>query len=70
MSKYLKEKMHIVTHSNQVFSYEYTPGADLQPLVNFFKKTTKLPINEIYIQTEEGKPMTVATHLYDTTFGG
>lgn len=66
----MEEKIHIVTNDNRVFSYGYTPGADLQPLVNFFKKTERLSINEIYIQKVPNAPMTVVTSLYDITYGG
>lgn len=60
-----EEKVHILSVSNQVFSYGCRPGADLQPLINFFRKTEKLPIAEVYIQRVVGQPMEAVTSKYD-----
>lgn len=59
------EKLRILTKDNQVVSYTYTPGANLQPVIDLFVKETKLPILELYIQKKENAPMDVVTHLYD-----
>ena len=66
MINFEEEKLFILTQDNKVFSYGYTPGMDLQPMVDFFKKTEKLAIAELYIQQVEGKPMINVTDKYRT----
>ncbi|MDX9917292.1 MAG: hypothetical protein RBT15_04675 [Gudongella sp.] len=60
-----EEKLYILTQNNQVFPYSYTPGADLQPLVNFFKKTERLQVAELYIQKQANQPMIRVTDEYN-----
>lgn len=60
-----EDKIHILTKSNNMFSYSYTPGADLQPIINAFKKQHGLPIEEVYIQPKGKGPTEVVTSLYN-----
>lgn len=60
-----EEKIHILTKTNKVFSYSYTPGANLQSIIDLFKKTEKLPIEEIFIEVKKGQPMTPVTAQYN-----
>lgn len=60
-----EDKLHILSRANKVSSYSYKRGADLQPLINAFKKEHRIAIEEVYIQPEGKGPMEVVTHLYD-----
>lgn len=60
-----EHKIYILSIDNQVRSYGVSPGANIQPLVDFYKKDVKLPIAEIYLQRKENEPMEVVTALYD-----
>lgn len=60
-----EEKLYILTKNNQVFPYSYTPGADLQPIINVFKKQYGLPISELYIQKQANEAMELVTNKYE-----
>lgn len=60
-----EEKLHILTRLNSIYSYSYSPGADLQPLINVYKKTIGLTIETLYIQKVNNGPMEDVTGLYD-----
>ena len=60
-----EEKLHILTKLNTIYSYSYSPGADLQPLINVYKKTIVLTIETLYIQKVNNGPMEDVTGLYD-----
>ncbi len=62
-----EEKLHILTKLNTLCSYSYSPGADLQPLINFYKKTVGLAIETLYVQKVDNGPMEDVTGLYDTS---
>ena len=62
---WMEEKLHILTNLNTVYSYSYSPGADLQPLINFYKKTVGLKIDTLYVQAVVNGPMEDVTALYD-----
>ena len=62
---YNEDKVFILTKSNEMHSYSCDPGANLQRIIDFFKKDKRLPIVEVYLQPQGKGPTNPVGSLYN-----